>query len=387
MTLKPRSRQEEHRAATPLELFFDLVFVVAIAHAASDLHHAIAEGHAADGLLSYTMVFFAIWWAWMNFTWFASAYDNDDVPYRLLTLVQMSGALILAAGVPAAFAERDLTVVTAGYVVMRLALVPQWLRAARDDSLRRTTARRYAFGITVVQAGWVALLAVPEALSVAGFVALALAELAIPVWAERASATPWHPDHIVERYGLFTIIVLGESILAASIAIQAATSDGASAHDLLAEIVGGVLIVFSLWWLYFDQPPPELGGSLREPFVWGYGHYAVFASAAAVGAGLAVEVDRVTHHAEIAPATGALAVAAPVAVYLVSLCLLPGRRGIATPVSRLLLCAGAAGVLSTPFTGEPVLVIGALLGLLLALQLNLRRRQAIGARSRPSAAD
>ena len=88
-----RSPHEAHRTATPLELFFDLVFVVAIAQAASGLHHAVAELHALDGLIGYLMVFFAIWWAWMAFTWFASAYDCDDVPYRLLVFVQIAGAL------------------------------------------------------------------------------------------------------------------------------------------------------------------------------------------------------------------------------------------------------------------------------------------------------
>ena len=87
-----------HRPATSLELLFDLVFVVAIAQAASRLHHGIVAGHTGEALLSYGMVFFAVWWAWMNFTWFASGYDTDDVPYRLLVLVQLIGALILAAG-------------------------------------------------------------------------------------------------------------------------------------------------------------------------------------------------------------------------------------------------------------------------------------------------
>src|SRR6187402_3508026 len=79
--MRARSPHEPHRAATPLELLFDLVFVVAIAQAAAGLHHSIAEAHVLAGLAGYLMVFFAIWWAWMNFTWFASAYDCDDVPY------------------------------------------------------------------------------------------------------------------------------------------------------------------------------------------------------------------------------------------------------------------------------------------------------------------
>jgi len=83
--------------STPLELLFDLTFVVAIAAAASQLHHAVGEHHLGSGMLAYFTSFAAIWWAWMNFTWFASAYDTDDPTYRLWTMVQMVGVLILAA--------------------------------------------------------------------------------------------------------------------------------------------------------------------------------------------------------------------------------------------------------------------------------------------------
>ena len=97
-----RRADEEHRSSTVLELFFDLCFVVAVAQAAAGLHHAISEDAVADGVVAYVMVFFAVWWAWMNFTWFASAYDTDDIAYRLTTLVQIAGALVFAAGVPRA---------------------------------------------------------------------------------------------------------------------------------------------------------------------------------------------------------------------------------------------------------------------------------------------
>src|SRR4051812_42198277 len=146
-----RSSDERFRVSTPLELFFDLCFVVAVAQAAAPLHHAIAEDHVLHGLRGFLMVFFAIWWAWMNFTWFASAYDTDDDVYRITTLVQIAGTLVLAAGVGPAFEDGDFRVVTAGYVVMRLALVAQWLRAARSDPPRRATAYRYAIGVAAVQ--------------------------------------------------------------------------------------------------------------------------------------------------------------------------------------------------------------------------------------------
>ena len=86
-----RDPDEAHRSSTPLELLFDLCFVVAVAQAAGALHHDLSAGEIGHGLVSYLVVFFTIWWPWMNFTWFASAYDTDDVAYRLLTFVQIAG--------------------------------------------------------------------------------------------------------------------------------------------------------------------------------------------------------------------------------------------------------------------------------------------------------
>src|SRR5215471_969610 len=121
--LAPRDRDETHRASTPLELLFDLTFVIAVAQVGGELRKALIDGQAASGLLGYLTVFFAIWWAWMNFTWFASAYDCDDVVYRLLTLVQITGVLVLAAGVPRAFEHRDFDVAFVGYLIIRAGLV------------------------------------------------------------------------------------------------------------------------------------------------------------------------------------------------------------------------------------------------------------------------
>lgn len=130
-TLGPRDRNEPHRAATPLELFFDLVTVLAVAAATAGLHHALAEGHVVEGLIGFGFAFFAIWWAWMNYTWFASAYDNGDTSFRLLTLLIMAGSLVLATGIPAFFeAGGTLLLGVAGYILMRLAMVTLWLRAA-----------------------------------------------------------------------------------------------------------------------------------------------------------------------------------------------------------------------------------------------------------------
>lgn len=210
----PRDPHEPGRTASTLELFFDLVFVVAVSIAAVQLHHALTEDHVLGGLGSYAIVFFGIWWAWMNFTWFATSFDCDDWLYRVLTIVQMAGVLVLAAGVEAVFVEGDFTVVILAYVIMRVVMVAQWLRASRQAGHTRRTARVYAAGIAVVQLCWLLLLLLPPVPGRIAVVVLVLAELAVPLVAERNGTTPWHPHHITERYGLFTLILLGESLLA-----------------------------------------------------------------------------------------------------------------------------------------------------------------------------
>ncbi len=361
--MAPRRTDSEHRASTPLELFFDLCFVVAVALAAAEWHHALAEDHAVEGLPWFLLTFFGIWWAWMNFTWFASAYDTDDGPYRLTTLVQISGVLVFASGIPAAFASGDLRVIVAGYVVMRLAMVTQWLRVAYSDPLRRASALRYAAGITAVQVAWTVQLWLPEGWTAVSVLLLVLAELAVPIWAERAATTTWHPRHITERYGLFTIIVLGEMVLAITTAVRSAI--GAGHGDVaLFQLAGvGLVIVFALWWLYFDLPVHHLLRSLPTAIFWGYGHYLVFASIAAVGAGLQVAVDVKTHHSHLGPVATGYATAVPVAVYLLSVWLLLVRpdaayRGRAVVIGYPV---AAALVLGAPFTPAPAHVVALIL--------------------------
>jgi low temperature requirement protein LtrA len=363
--MRARRPDQEHRPATALELFFDLCFVVAVAQAASRLHHDLSENHIGHGVSGYLLVFFAIWWAWMNFTWFASAYDCDDAPYRVATFVQIAGALILAAGVPRAFDHADFTVMTLGYVVMRLAGVTQWLRAAGSDPQRRATALRYAAGVALVQLGWVARLALPESWFLAGFLVLVAAELLVPIVAERATPTTWHPLHIAERYGLFTIIVLGESVLAASVAVQSSLDAGRTAAGLVVLAVAGMVIVFSMWWLYFDRPDGHLRSLTRMVFLWGYGHYAIFASVAAVGAGLAVAVDDSGHAAHLPELGVGYAVAVPVAVFLVCVWLLQARTGRPRPVTVGYPVA-AVLVLAAPVTPFPVPLVALVLAGLVA---------------------
>ncbi|WP_189175082.1 low temperature requirement protein A [Streptomyces lasiicapitis] len=371
-----RGREEEHRAATPLELFFDLCFVVAVAQAGVELVHAVAEGHPGEGVLNYAMVFFAMWWAWMNFTWFASAYDNDDTLYRVVTLVQIAGVLVLAAGVSKAFQDHQFLVVWLGYLIMRLALITQWLRAAASTTgAERRTALRYAGGVALCQVGWLGLLVLPEGARAWTFLVMAIAEMAVPTWAERARTTPWHPHHISERYGLFTIIVLGETIAAATVAVKSGIDENDALGELLPIAVGGLLLVFAAWWIYFVVPIHGHLASNKQAFLWGYGHYLIFASAAAIGAGIEVAVEQAVGKAHISETAASAAVTIPGAVYFFTVWALHSRFFKVGLAQQLVLPVTALAVLACTFAGRwAVLAAGIVAALAVATGVTLTSR-------------
>lgn len=357
--LVARSITEENRASSPLELLFDLTFVVAIGSLVAQLAHAVTAGKAGEAIGPFLMVFFAIWWAWNQFTWLASAYDNDDVLYRVFTMVQMGGVLVLAAGVPTAFTNQDYLAITLGYLIMRLGLLATLLRAMRDDPESRPTTSRYIIGIAVAQFGWLLrLLFVPVDYIVIAFIVLVVAEAAVAPWADRARPLSWHPHHIAERYGLFTIILLGESVLAVTIAVQEGIADGVAA-PLVLVAVAGLVLLFTLWWLYFSEPAAEGLVNRRErAYVWGYGHYFLFASLAAIGAALEVAVVAVTGKAEASAVTVGYALAIPVAVFLVLLWLLHVPLVDRVVIHPIATISAAVLVLLAPLAAGAIGVLG-----------------------------
>jgi low temperature requirement protein LtrA len=387
MTARPTD--ESHRVSSQLELLFDLTFVVAVASITSQLAHGIEGGHGRDVFTPFLQVFFAIWWAWMNFTWFASSYDTDDVPYRLMTLLQMGGVLVLAAGVPSAVNSDDYRAVTVGYLVMRAGLIGQWLRVALEDPTTRPTALRYAGGIAAVQVGWVLRLVLtdngvlPKGSLLPIFVGLAVLEVLVPPLAERRVRTSWHPNHIAERYGLFTIILLGESVLAASEGVDRALSDKGLSTSLVTIALAALVLLFALWWLYFLDPVGEgLARHRERSFLWGYGHYGMFAALAALGAGLEVAVRQTGEHDKVSAMVVGYSVAIPVGVFLLLLSVLTGlivaRPGIRPPV----IVSAAVIVLLLPLGSESmgsaatVAAIAVVCALVVAITLGLSQRPA-----------
>ncbi|WP_331456309.1 low temperature requirement protein A [Tsukamurella asaccharolytica] len=355
-----RDPHEEGRTATTLELFFDLTFVVVFSLAGVQLADAIAEAHYFTAFLGFGFCAFAAIWAWINFTWMASAFDTDDWLFRAVTMLQMIGVCIMALGIEPFFASvtagdrPNNTVLVIGYVVMRVALLAQWARVAVSSPQYRTAAVTYLAAITVAQVGWLFTAFAPLTLAqiiVVGLV-LYVVELGGPVIAEKRQRTPWNPHHIAERYGLLTIITLGEGVVGTVVALQALLEAQGWSPDVAVLGVAAMVLNLSIWWIYFSIP---VGHALvRNPdkcFIWGYGHVVIFMAIAAFGAGLHVEALGISHEAHVSNVVVASAFVVPLAVAVLGIELMDayltgydGHRALTVAITLALLGAGVAAV-------------------------------------------
>jgi low temperature requirement protein LtrA len=246
----PRLRQDddpaEVRHATWIELFFDVIFAVTIAQIAGRLE----AGIAATRVLGFIALFLPVWWSWIGTTFYATRFiATDDLLYRFTTVVQMCAVAGMAVAVRDGFGARA-PIFAAGYAVVRAVLVLQYLRAARHVREARPLAVRYARGFGSAAALWLISVAVPAPYRFALWGAGLAVDIGTPIFASR----PHHetaPDdsHLPERFGQFTLIVLGETV---ALAIVGASQETLT---LTADIIGPLAIgtAFSLAWLYFEN--------------------------------------------------------------------------------------------------------------------------------------
>ncbi|MFB9235555.1 low temperature requirement protein A [Plantactinospora siamensis] len=323
-----RDPRERGRSTTPIELLYDLTYVIAFGAAADQLAHQISEGHVGPALGAYAFAIFSVTWAWMNFTWFASSYDNDDALFRIATLVQMIGVIVLTFGLPVSFdaaahghSPNNLLMVV-GYIIMRVPLIGLWLRAARQDRAHRRIAVAYAVAIAVAQTGWLlsAILPLPVAVTVGVLVLLAVAEMAAPVVLERnLGAPPWNAGHIAERFSLLTLITIGEVVAATTSAVGALIRAQGWTIAAIAIAASGLVLAGAMWWAYFLIPSrPILERWPERTFGWRYAHLPIFGAIAAVGAGLRVATTAVEEK-ELSALEVVLALAIPVAVLVLTI--------------------------------------------------------------------
>jgi low temperature requirement protein LtrA len=203
---------------------------------------------------------------------------------------------------------------------MRIAMVIQWLRAAKQNPDRRSACLTYAVAITVAQVGWIAVAIGNNSVGVT-FLLIAVMtaiELAGPLLAEkRMGGTPWHAHHIVERNSLLTIIALGEGVVGTVASLSAVVTDQGWTTDAVLVAVAGTGLTFGMWWVYFVVPAAELLDAHRErSFGYGYLHILVFGSIVATGAGLHAAANYIEHRSQLGSVATVVAVAAPVGVYV-----------------------------------------------------------------------
>jgi low temperature requirement protein LtrA len=349
----------EPRRASWLELFFDLVFVVAIA----ELSHQLAVDHSAGGFLRFVGLFIPVFVAWQGYSAYADRFDTDDLVIRVAYFVAMLAIAAMAVLISDVAQDSKSAAFAVAYVILRSVMVGLYWRAWRSTPEARPLIRRYGGGYSLAVALWLASLAVatPGRYAMWG-VALAF-ELSLPPLSTRIHRlVPTHGSHLPERFALFTLIVLGESVVAVALRTAGANWRLAS----VAAAILGFTAVAAVWWLYYDrQGDVVLRGSRESVVLYAYAHIPLLVGLGAMSAGVSLLIARASEHRLGVGASVALL--GGVALFLASLV---GTRAVALGGFRGLgavLKLGAAALIVALIAAERVLPPVALAGALVAI--------------------
>ncbi len=275
---------EENRHATWLELFYDLVFVVAV----SQIAHKLQEDVSLKGFFGFVFLFIPVWWAWIGTTFYANRFDSDDIKHRLLTGLQMLAVAALAVNIHHGLGESSAGFAIA-YAVTRVVLILEYLRVVKHIPQARGLATYYCVGFSIAAVLWVISAFVPIPIRFVLWGLGLAVDFATGITAKRFQiALLPHPEHLPERFGLFTIIVLGEAIIAVVNGVSQQEWDVQSAISA----VFGFGIAFSLWWIYFENVSGSVlqgsgaGKKIGLFQVWLYGHLPLVIGLATTGVGV-----------------------------------------------------------------------------------------------------
>lgn len=277
--------EHPERRVTWAELFFDLVFVAAVAQVGA----VLGEDYTPAGLGRYVFMLGVIWWAWNGYAMYATRFVANDGIGRLLTGLQMTAVIFMAANADGPLDGVSSAGFAAAYAAMRLVLVLQYARVVAIPPARRL-ARDSACGIGLAALIWLVSAATPAPARYGVWaVALAVDIGTAVVGARHLRTLPPHADHLPERFGLFTLILLGESIIAIMKGIQ---SQDAWSVPAAASAFLGIGLVFSLWWWYFDgaaaaaRRPVRDAGDVRRLTIWNFAHLPVYLGLAVTAVGI-----------------------------------------------------------------------------------------------------
>ena len=272
------------RRVTWMELFFDLIFVAAVAQIGAPL----AKDYSWAGLLRYGFLFVLIWWAWSGHTFYSTRFDHDDLVHRVLVLIQCFIAAVMAANAKEALDSRSSAGFGAAYAGIRIVLVLQYLRARRVAETRKLTTQ-YALGFGGEAAIWIAsaFLDAPERYW--AWAAAFIVDFATP-WLANRHSMKFPPDatHFPERLGLFTIILLGEFVAAVMRGIE---SQEYWSFPAAATAFSSMAFAFVLRWWYFDVAQSAAVRHVRTKQqavrfqIWHYAHLPMFLGIGVTGVG------------------------------------------------------------------------------------------------------
>jgi low temperature requirement protein LtrA len=354
--LRTVAKGEGERHASWLELFFDLVLVVAIAQLAHlFVHHPDWHGAALAGGL-----YLAVFLAWQGFSFYADRFDTDDLPFRVATFVQMLALLALAVQIPDV-GRGSYAGFAIAFAVFRGILVALYVRAYRHAAEARPLIRRYGSVYAFSVALWLVSAALPASWSPVIWAAAILLDLSMPPLNTRLHRNiPVDPAHVPERFGLFSLIVLGELV----VSVGSGTMEATWSPGVVAVAVAGFGIAACLWWVYFERlTGQELRHAARPIVTFAYAHLPLLAALMFIAAGVSLLVGGDAGHG--VPA-GAWALCGGVAVFLAALNV--AQAQLTTPPVRPVFVARwltAAAVLAIPFAAHSALA--ATIGVLVVL--------------------
>jgi low temperature requirement protein LtrA len=327
-----------------------------------------------SALGSFAGYFALLWWLWASHTFYADRYDTDDLVYRLLASAQMLAVLVIAASLtdgPAA----STVAFSAGYATARVVLLAMYARVYRHVAETRHLVGGYLVGFGVAASLWTASIFVPEPARFALWAVALTIDLATPWFVRRQqAAVPLDVSHLPERFGLFTILVLGESLAAVMAGLR--HLEWGAGPVLMAALSVGVAT--TLWWLYFDNAE---GSVVRRrdtdtrtwrPTTWIYSHLPLAGALAALGVAMEHAVVESTHehlepaHRWLLVGTVMVALCAMVLIQLASLTHPKGSLNKAIAFNRLaaLPLLVLVGALGDP---APVVVMLGVLGVCIAV--------------------
>ena len=310
LRLRTEHGMEPGRRVTWLELFFDLVFVAAVAQVGTHLR----DDYSVAGLLRFSLLFVLIWWAWLGHTSFSTRFDSDDVVQRALTWLQMFLVAVMAINATDALDSRDSAGFAAAYSLMRLVLVAQFLRARRIPRARALTTH-YAVSCGAAAILWLASAIVAPPIRYWLWALALTIDGAAPLLTTRHVVdVPHDAAHLPERYGLFSIILMGESMVAVMTGMEHQAYWSVRAASAAVFAMGLIVVI---WWCYFDVVEAvserivrSRGDAVRFQ-IWSHAHLPLYLGIAVTGVGLEHVIAKATkeplHTGELAILLGALA--------------------------------------------------------------------------------